>query len=383
MPGMPYLQHVVSLERGSSPLRDLFSFDTDSSLGIPVIDPFQFRTGVQAPLVPSRHKACKPSQGQVEWILRAQEELQVKHSSRNCTIGFNASNEENGEGENDLADMVHDFLENGSFGQHEVDASDSDTGATAVFPKLCDGLQQVLTAAVLPVERDIASTVASVIIGANELDLFCPNDSIDCGGSCIRRLAVKRLRMSGYDASVCKSKWLNTGKVPGGEYEYIDVSGDEEQQVQNEDIIIDIDFRSQFEIARPSPHYVTALKSLPVIFVGKSGSLEQILQIMSEAAKCSLKQNSMHLPPWRTLDYMRAKWLSPHERRRVVDTINYQFQLFQAVNWRDYYDVAGSSQCREHLRRLKGALKAEAEEELVLKPISNSGPNVRRRRGTC
>lgn len=99
-----------------------------------------------------------------------------------------------------------------------------------------------------------------------------------------------------------------TGTLHMGEYEYIDVEG------YGERLIVDVDFQEQFVLARATPEYLTTLKLLPTVFVGTTKRLEQILQIMSEAVKVSLKQNSMPLPPWRTLGFMSSKWLSPHER---------------------------------------------------------------------
>ena len=93
-----------------------------------------------------------------------------------------------------------------------------------------------------------------------------------------------------------------------GEYEYIDVI------VHSERLLIDIDFRSEFEIARSTGTYKAILQSLPYIFVGKSDRLGQIVSIVSEAAKQSLKKKGMHFPPWRKAEYIRAKWLSAHTR---------------------------------------------------------------------
>lgn len=94
-----------------------------------------------------------------------------------------------------------------------------------------------------------------------------------------------------------------------GEYEYIYVI------VEGQRLLIDIDFRSEFEIARSTGPYKAILQSLPYIFVGKSDRLGQIVSIVSEAAKQSLKKKGMHLPPWRKAEYMRAKWLSPVTRQ--------------------------------------------------------------------
>ncbi|KAF4383584.1 hypothetical protein F8388_014084 [Cannabis sativa] len=59
-------------------------------------------------------------------------------------------------------------------------------------------------------------------------------------------------------------------------------------------------------------------QSLPYIFVGKSDRLGQIVSIVFEATKQSLKKKGMHLPPCQKTDYMRAKWLSPHSRKDPI-----------------------------------------------------------------
>ena len=84
--------------------------------------------------------------------------------------------------------------------------------------------------------------------------------------------------------------------------------------VEGERLLIDIDFRSEFEIARSTGTYKSILQYLPYIFVGKSDRIGQIVSIVSEAARQSLKKKGMHFPPWRKAEYMRAKWLSPCAR---------------------------------------------------------------------
>ncbi|XP_047319223.1 uncharacterized protein LOC124922535 [Impatiens glandulifera] len=125
----------------------------------------------------------------------------------------------------------------------------------------------------------------------------------------LRNLVNEGLILLGYDSSICKSRWDKSPSCPAGEYDYIDViteGGDR--------LLIDVDFRSEFEIARSTGSYKSLLQSLPNIFVGKSDRLDQIISIVSEAARQSLKKKGMHIPPWRKPEYMRAKWLSPHAR---------------------------------------------------------------------
>ncbi|OAY55664.1 hypothetical protein MANES_03G171000v8 [Manihot esculenta] len=128
----------------------------------------------------------------------------------------------------------------------------------------------------------------------------------------LRKIVADGLISLGYDSSICKSKWDKSPSHPAGEYEYIDVN------IEGERLLIDIDFRSEFEIARSTGTYRAILQSLPYIFVGKSDRLGQIVSIVSEAAKQSLKKKGMHFPPWRRAEYMRAKWLSSFTRQNEI-----------------------------------------------------------------
>lgn len=124
----------------------------------------------------------------------------------------------------------------------------------------------------------------------------------------LRKIVTDGLLLLGHDASICKSRWEKSPSFPAGEYDYIDVI------VEGERVIIDVDFRSEFEIARSTGGYKSILQSLPLIFVGRAERLQQIVSIVSEAAKQSLKKKGMPVPPWRKVEYMRAKWQSPHTR---------------------------------------------------------------------
>lgn len=94
-----------------------------------------------------------------------------------------------------------------------------------------------------------------------------------------------------------------------GDYDYIDIT------VQNGNgdpmrLIVDIDFKSQFELARPTPTYKELTNILPHIFVGTEDKLNKIISILCSAAKQSLRERGLHIPPWRTITYMQSKWLS-------------------------------------------------------------------------
>lgn len=273
------------------------------------------------------------------------------------------------ESEHDLAVMVSDFWENGSGGNESRYSSDSDSGCSDLA-YLAD---RVLfhKRAVDQCESDLLSAVCSLLFSINENDFHTVKGDGQCSGSCIRQLLVKHLRMSGYDAAVCSSKWQGFDKVPGGDHEYIDV-------VVNgniggsERLIIDIDFQSHFEIARAVESYDAILSSLPVVYVGSLGRLEQFLQIMVDAAKYSLQQNSMPLPPWRSLAYLQAKWQSKYDRKLILEKQDIKCSI-----------SSDHEQCIGHLKRLKVSLQSEIESDRLLKPITNDkirmGKSERRR----
>ncbi|XP_010935920.1 uncharacterized protein [Elaeis guineensis] len=128
-----------------------------------------------------------------------------------------------------------------------------------------------------------------------------------------RRIVTDGLQFLGYDASICKSRWEKTPSYPSGEYEYVDVI-----IAGGERLLVDVDFRSEFEIARSTKHYRAVLQSLPSVFVGKPDRLQQIVAAASDAARQSLKKKGLSFPPWRKPEYMKAKWLSPYHRTTAI-----------------------------------------------------------------
>lgn len=129
----------------------------------------------------------------------------------------------------------------------------------------------------------------------------------------LKKWFVRRLKMDGFNASLCQTSWPTTLGCSAGDYEYIDVvmKGDKSSGGGGSvRIIVDIDFKSQFGVARPTSAYTQLSEALPSIYVGNEDKLDRIISILSSAAKQSLRERGLHIPPWRTDAYMRAKWLS-------------------------------------------------------------------------
>ncbi|KAH9331885.1 hypothetical protein KI387_003993, partial [Taxus chinensis] len=127
----------------------------------------------------------------------------------------------------------------------------------------------------------------------------------------LRRFVASSLRSAGYNAAICRTRWEQTHGCPAGDYEFIDVI---EEAKSDDRVLVDIDFRAQFEIARPTAQYATLVELLPTLFVGRADNLRDMIKIMSEAAKRTLKAKGMHLPPWRKNRYAQAKWLGAYKR---------------------------------------------------------------------
>ncbi|XP_058737589.1 uncharacterized protein LOC131609808 [Vicia villosa] len=259
------------------------------------------------------------------------------------------------ESEHDLAHMVNDFIENaGSFGAESWCSSDSESSLSD-FAHLAEKIQ-ICKRSLTQHESDLIPVVHSLIRSMKETNLEMMNSG-PCYASCIRFYLAKLMRLSGYDAGVCTSKWQRVGIIPGGDHEYIDVLV-ENNSGKSERLIIDIDFRSHFEIARAVDSYDRILNSLPSVYIGSLTRLKQFLGIMEEATRSSLQQNSMHFPPWRSLTYLKSKWLSPYER------ITHSDSNINISNGGECFD---HKQCRGHLKKLQSCLQAGIEVERMLK----------------
>ncbi|XAR58767.1 hypothetical protein NMG60_11014298 [Bertholletia excelsa] len=129
-----------------------------------------------------------------------------------------------------------------------------------------------------------------------------------------RRRVMGFLRELGYNAAICKTKWPSYGGVTGGNHEFIDVVRSDSARSRYHRYIVDLGFRGEFEIARPTHQYERLLQALPEVFVGTGVELKHMATVMSDAAARSLKSRGLDLPPWRKNRHMQNKWFGPYRR---------------------------------------------------------------------
>lgn len=101
-----------------------------------------------------------------------------------------------------------------------------------------------------------------------------------------------------------------------GEHNYIDVVIESKKSTKTAPtrVVIEPNFRAEFEMARASAEYNGLVNSLTEIFVGNVERLRSVIKIMCTAAKKCMKDNKMHMAPWRKHKYMQSKWLGTCER---------------------------------------------------------------------
>ncbi|KAE8706869.1 Ribosomal protein L17 family protein [Hibiscus syriacus] len=189
--------------------------------------------------------------------------------------------------EEQLVQMVHDFIES-------EPSSPILSSVSNHLPSQISTLQEILRSGT-DFEREVMEIVLKHIRSKRDVQ---------------RSSGLKKwLKMNGFDASLCRTCWVSSSGCPAGDYEYIEMVKENENG-DTERFIVDIDFKSQFELARPSPTYKELTDALPSIFVGSGEKLRNVISVVCSAAKQSFREAGLHLPPWRTTTYVHSKWLS-------------------------------------------------------------------------
>mmetsp|Transcript_9076 Transcript_9076/g.12332 ORF Transcript_9076/g.12332 Transcript_9076/m.12332 type:complete len:257 (+) Transcript_9076:131-901(+) len=76
----------------------------------------------------------------------------------------------------------------------------------------------------------------------------------------------------------------------------------------SESLIVEIFFREQFEIVRPTQSYFRILSEIPISFFGTKFELTAIVEFMAEKMAESFHRQGMSMPPWRKAYNLLAKW---------------------------------------------------------------------------
>ncbi|KAL1327159.1 hypothetical protein HN51_037247 [Arachis hypogaea] len=133
--------------------------------------------------------------------------------------------------------------------------------------------------------------------------------------NCLMRQVSRRLQGAGFDSAICKTKWRTSPNLPAGEHTFVDViDNTSSKRGDIIRVIIEVNFRAEFEMAKTCEEYNRLVQRLPEVFVGKVERLNNIIKVLCMGAKRCMKENKMHMGPWRKQRYMSAKWLGPCDR---------------------------------------------------------------------
>uniref|UniRef100_A0A5B6YLG5 Uncharacterized protein n=1 Tax=Davidia involucrata TaxID=16924 RepID=A0A5B6YLG5_DAVIN len=133
--------------------------------------------------------------------------------------------------------------------------------------------------------------------------------------NCIRREISDRLQNAGYNCAICKSKWKSSPDIPSGEHNYLEVVDKSSYERGEVRVVIELNFRAEFEMARASEEYNQLIYQLPEVFVGKAKRLRALIKILCSAAKKCMEDKRMHMAPWRKQKYMQSKWFGTCDQK--------------------------------------------------------------------
>ncbi|XP_059664378.1 uncharacterized protein LOC132310180 [Cornus florida] len=217
-----------------------------------------------------------------------------------------------------LSDLIHHFLEDDTAAHSPENESDSELDPSISDPTdVIDYLiYPTVSVCVDSFKNALEACVSRAIVALSSV-----NSNSNSNKSIFRRNVMAFLRDCGHNAAICKTRWESSGGLTAGGYEFIDVVTSE-SAVSRRRYFIDLDFAGEFEIARPTGAYERVLQALPRVFVGRSEELKQVVKVMSDAARRSLKSRGLHLPPWRKNRYMQNKWFGSYRRTTNVIPAN-------------------------------------------------------------
>eukprot|EP00258_Populus_trichocarpa_P017143 XP_006377369.1 uncharacterized protein LOC18103031 isoform X1 [Populus trichocarpa] len=227
-----------------------------------------------------------------------------------------------------LSDMVFGFLEDGeswsesgsSEGYHEnkimdlEEEEEENNGNVEENRSFWENQHQLLHATLCRTSS-LESSIRSITKDALKERQMAGN--CGCGRpmaagcrSCLMAEVSSRLRNAGHNSAICKTKWRSSPDIPAGEHTFMDVIDNTVSKRGEVRVIIELNFRAEFEMAKASEEYNQLVHRLPEVFVGKVERLNSVIKTLCLAAKKCMKEKKMHLGPWRKQRYMQAKWLA-------------------------------------------------------------------------
>ncbi|MCE3050011.1 hypothetical protein HAX54_046286 [Datura stramonium] len=207
------------------------------------------------------------------------------------------------------------YVKNGDGEEDEENENKENVGGNQFWETQHQLLQAVLCRTT-PLESQIRNITKETVKESKQSENGCPCRKVVDNGcrNCLMKEVCGRLQNAGFNSAICKSKWRSSPDIPSGEHTFIDVVDNSSPKKGEIRVIIELNFRGEFEIAKASEEYNRLVNCLPEVFVGKIERLLSLLKILCNASKKCMKEKKLHVAPWRKQKYMQAKWLKTVER---------------------------------------------------------------------
>ncbi|CAL1397986.1 unnamed protein product [Linum trigynum] len=257
---------------------------------------------------------------------------------------YNSSLEQSSEGSSlisDVDDPLFGFLDGGNYSNYETSSSSesSDRGIDdeeamdlgeeeeeegarneEEVRRFWENQHQLVQATLCrtsSLETGIRNLTKEAVKEIEMAGTICACGRVMVGGcrSCLMAEIAGRLRNAGYNSGICRTKWRSSPDIPSGEHTFLDVIDNSKRGEVR--VVIELNFRAEFEMAKASDEYSRLVRRLPEVFVGKIERLTSVIKILCMAAKKCMSEKKMHMGPWRKHRYMQAKWLGTCRERKT------------------------------------------------------------------
>ncbi|KAK3005459.1 hypothetical protein RJ639_016330 [Escallonia herrerae] len=223
--------------------------------------------------------------------------------------------EESEESSDSSSNSTNSYGSEDLFAEEEEEGNSCNAEESKAFWESQDELLQATLCRTSTIESKVRQTTKDLLreLQTAGINCVCQRPVTKGCRDCMQREISSRLQKAGYDCAICKSKWMCSNDIPSGEHTYMEVVDNSSSKKGEMRIVIELEFRGEFEMARAGEEYNRLANKLPEVFVGKIERLRALIKILCSASKRCMKERKMHMAPWRKQKYMQAKWQGKRE----------------------------------------------------------------------
>jgi len=112
------------------------------------------------------------------------------------------------------------------------------------------------------------------------------------------------LRRCEYDAEVCASRHSARDVLRCPKHVFLKIKN----VGSGSDVVVDLNFRAPFAVARATAHYAALFDVVPATFVGNESTLKCLVNFMADQLRRNFDQGDMPCPPWRERSALLNTW---------------------------------------------------------------------------